>query len=160
MRPVRWLIVLLAAALSLLLGASSAEAQPRLPYQAYGSGLSPNATIEAVRGEAVLSSTRADAEGNWMLQVPPDTANDGDIIGFRVNGRLARETVTFRSARFAAPPGLTLTVEGQPPATGAPGASDAASSTPVLLWGAILGVIVVVAVGAGVVVLRRRGVPR
>jgi len=165
--------------------ASPAAAQPRLPYQAYGSGVAPNATVEALHNDAVLSSTRADAQGNWMLQVPPGVVEDGRTIAFRVNGKRAQQTIDFRSARFSAPPGLMLTVEGQPTAglepgastsggstgapgggtpgagTGAPGvdASGAPSETDeagsVLVWAAVIGVLAV-AIGAGAVLLMRR----
>lgn len=157
------LIVFALLAGAWLSAASSVSAQPRLPYQAYGSGVAANATVEALKGDVVLATAKADAQGNWMLQIPPDRAQDGDTIGFRVNGKRAQETATFRSARFSAPPGQRLTVEGQTTAGLEPGADGtfasgqdgaAAGVRPWLLFAGIAGVVLVLGVGA--LLLRRR----
>lgn len=142
-----------------LLAGSTASAQPRLPYQAYGSGVAANATIEAVKGDVVLSSTNADARGNWMLQIPPEGAQDGDAIGFRVNGKRAQETITFRSARFSAPPGLRLTVEGDPAPGADPGGPDGTGAAAGVNWVLVAGAtgaVVAVACGAALLVQRSR----
>lgn len=140
-------VALFAALLTVwwVLAGSIANAQPRLPYQAYGTGVTANATVEAVKDDVVLSSTKADAQGNWMLQIPPERAQDGDAIGFRVNGKRARETIAFRSARFPAPPGLVLTVEGEPGGDLGPAGDAAASTGGRVDW-------VLVAGGAGAVI--------
>lgn len=132
MKHLHWsaifLFVLLAQAMT------SAGAQARLPFQAYGSGLRAGAVVEAVRNETALAKTTVDAEGNWVLQIPPEPISDGEVVGFRVDGRPAKETIVFRSARFVRPPGLALTVDGQPAATGSPagasGASGQGTATP------------------------------
>ncbi|MGE3856157.1 MAG: hypothetical protein AB7G21_04245 [Dehalococcoidia bacterium] len=167
--------------------AAVASAQPRLPYQAYGSGVAANATIEAVHEESVLSSTRADAQGNWMLQVPADDVEDGDTIVLRVNGQRADQTITFRTARFSAPPGLALTVDGRSTGSGTPatsttpGAGSASgTATPgatqpgagqpdaaaedggggMLLWAGLIALLAVAVAAGGVLLMRRRGIGR
>lgn len=158
---IRRLVMLLVLAATLL-PVSVASAQPRLPFAAYGSGVRAGAVIEAIHKDAPVAKATADAEGTWLLQVPADAAADGDVIAFRVDGRPARETVVFRSARFVTPPGLTLTVEGQsvqPPtaaATSTPAADVPRSGgmSAIVVAGAVLAAL---AAAGGAYALSRRG---
>lgn len=119
--------VLLLTILPLYFAVSSLGAQTALaaglPYQAFGAGLKAGQSVEAFDNGVSVGKVSVDASGNWVLQIPADRATNGDVITFRVDGALAKETVTFQSGGFPPPPGLTFTLAPAviPPATSAPG---------------------------------------
>jgi hypothetical protein len=57
------------------------------PFAAYGVGMSPNDVIDVVVDGEVISSTEADEEGNWLIQIPASSFYQGATARFFVNGR-------------------------------------------------------------------------
>ena len=90
--------------------ASSALAQPALPFKAYGSGLKAGQVVTATKGTTEVARATVDANGNWTMDIPADKANPGDAIGFTLDGQRANQTITFQNGQFVPPPGLALTV--------------------------------------------------
>lgn len=101
--------------------ATSAFAQPALPFKAYGSGLKAGQVVTAVKGTTEVARTTVDASGNWALDIPASAANAGDAIGFTLDGQRTNQTITFQSGQFVAPPGLSLTVAAGGTGTPTPG---------------------------------------
>ena len=93
--------------------ASSALAQPALPFKAYGSGLKAGQVVEAFKGTTSVGKATVDAAGNWSIDIQPGGAAAvaaGDRITMKLDGRDVAQTVTFASGQFPAPPGIALTV--------------------------------------------------
>jgi LysM repeat protein len=111
----------LAVMLSVLV-VSSASAQAALPFKAYGTSLIPGQTIEAFNGTKSVGKTTVDAAGNWIIDILPELAANGDVITFTRDGQPTSARVTFSNGQFTPPPGLLLTVTAGstlPPSTGA-----------------------------------------
>ena len=144
--------------------ASTAEAQPALPYKAYGSGLRVGQVVVALKGATQVGTATVDGSGNWQMDIPVGTAVAGDVITFTLDGRLTTSTIVFASGQFPAPPGLALvqssatpvptTVPG-PGKTGNAGLADAGSRTSMLLM-LVLGAGVLVAAAGARAVARQR----
>lgn len=91
--------------------ASSAFAQPALPFKAYGSGLKAGQVVAALKGTATeVSRATVDANGNWSMDIPASSANPGDAIRFTLDGAPTNQTITFQNGQFVPPPGLSLTL--------------------------------------------------
>ncbi len=91
------LAALLAAA-AVAVAAQPAGAQTSAPFTAYGTGLTPGATVEARIDSKVCGDTEVDADGNWLLYIVsggPCTPVAGNTITFRVDGKPAEGTATF-----------------------------------------------------------------
>lgn len=131
----------LAAVVAVLLGAfvaSSAYAQPALPYKAYGSGLRAGQTVAAMKGATQVATATVDAAGNWSMDIPVGSAVAGDLISFMLDGRPTNSTIVFQSGQFPAPPGLALVQSAATPVpgpakTGNAGLADAAGNSSMLL---------------------------
>jgi hypothetical protein len=103
----------LALAAALLLSAFAAttsvvHAGPPLPYRAFGSGLDAGQVIEAYNGVALVGRTVADRRGNWIIDVWPAGARNGDRITFTLDGARTGAAITFRAGHFSPPPGVSL----------------------------------------------------
>jgi hypothetical protein len=101
--------------------ASSALAQPALPFKAYGSGLKAGQVVTATKGTTEVARATVDANGNWTMDIPADKANPGDAIGFTLDGQRANQTITYQNGQFVPPPGLALTVAAGGGAAPTPG---------------------------------------
>ena len=98
--------------------ASTAYAQPALPYKAWGSGLRVGAVVVAWKGAATeVGRATVDGGGNWSFDITPDRASNGDVIRFTLDGAATNQSVIFGNGLFPLPPGLSLTLA---PATTAP----------------------------------------
>ncbi len=127
-----------AALLALLLaplafGFQSAHAQGPDTAQYYGTGLNAGDTVGAWIGGTQCSSTTADADGNWILQVGPGDCvpEDGATVNFSVNGEVAEQTETWSGGGAPSDPaGISLTVEVVEEPTPEPTAEPTAEPTP------------------------------
>ena len=136
-----------AALMAVLVGsllASSAMAQPALPYKAYGSGLKAGQVVQALKGTSTeVARATVDANGNWSMDIAADKAAPGDVIRFTLDGAPTNQAVTFQNGQFPLPPGIALTVAaGAAPApakTGSAGLAGQSAGTSMLLI-AMLGV--------------------
>lgn len=118
------------AALALLVtafGARSAYADD-LPFKAFGSGLKAGQTVEAHGKGGPAGKGTADAAGNWIVEVPATKAANGDRISFTIDGKAAKESVTFQSGQFTPVPGIALTLAPEGAATPTPPAAPAPST--------------------------------
>jgi len=103
----------LALAAALLLSAfaattSVAHAGPPLPYRAFGSDLDAGQVVESYNGVALVGRTVADRRGNWIIDIWPAGARDGDRITFTLDGARTGAAITFRAGNFSPPPGVSL----------------------------------------------------
>jgi len=102
--------------------ASTALAQPALPYKAYGSGLKAGQVVQALKGTSTeVARATVDANGNWSMEIAADKANPGDAIRFTLDGAATNQAISFQNGQFPLPPGLALTL-----ATGGTGAGTPA----------------------------------
>lgn len=112
-----------------LLAPSSADAQIP-PYKAWGSGVRGGEVVRAFKGTTQVGQVTGTAAGTWNMDIPAGGAANvanGDVLSFTVDGRAAKETVTFAVGQFVAPPGLVLTTSGAAAPTPTPAATPAAS---------------------------------
>ena len=132
----------------LALGFHSAHAQGPDVASYYGSGLAAGDTVGVTLDGAECASTRADADGNWLVSVGASDAcavEDGSTIGFTLNGEAAEQTETWSAGGGPAnPDGISLTVAAmeepdddddmpampEEPDTGNAGLVGSASSSP------------------------------
>lgn len=138
-----------AALMAVLMGsmlASTAMAQPALPYKAYGSGLRVGQVVQALKGTSTeVGRATVDANGNWSFDITPDKAVPGDVIRFTLDGAPTNQAVTFQNGQFPLPPGLSLTLAAgvaptpAPAKTGSAGLAGQSAGTSMLLI-AMLGV--------------------
>ena len=89
----RLAIAAAAALIGLVALGASALAQPALPHQFYGGGLSEGQVVGL--GEA---SATADASGNWSIQTTADVAEAADENSFTLDGKAATAELTSRGA--------------------------------------------------------------
>ncbi len=101
--------------------ASSALAQPALPFKAYGSGLRTGQVVAALKGTATeVARATVDGNGNWSMDIPAANANPGEIVRFTLDGAPTNQTITFQNGLFVPPPGLALTLASGAAATPVP----------------------------------------
>jgi hypothetical protein len=127
--------------------ASSALAQPALPYKAYGSGLRAGQVVAALKGTSTeVARATVDVNGNWSMDIAADKANPGDAIRFTLDGAPTNQAITFQNGLFPLPPGLALTLATTVAPTPAPaktgnaglaGQSAGSSAAIVLALGAV-----------------------
>jgi len=141
--------------------ASTAFAQPALPFKAYGTGLTAGQVVAAMKGTTEVARATVDASGNWQMDIPADKANAGDRITFTLNGQPTSQSITFQNGQFVPPPGLALTVSAGgtatpgPAPTGNAGLHGNASSTSLALVMALAAVAIVGSIGARSVIRQR-----
>lgn len=139
-----------AALMVVLMGsmlASTAMAQPALPYKAYGSGLRAGQVVQALKGTSTeVARATVDANGNWSMDIMPDKAAPGDSIRFTLDGAPTNQAITFQNGLFPLPPGLSLTLAAAgvvpvpaPAKTGSAGLAGQSAGASMLLI-AMLGV--------------------
>jgi hypothetical protein len=157
------------AALLLMSATISSAGAQALPFKAYGAGLRPGAAVEAFKGTTSYGRTTVDAAGQWQIDIKQPPANNGDVIGFKLDGLITAQTITFMGGLFVPIPGLALTVPAgtvappvvvpTPAKTGSAGltASTPASSIALVL---ALGALSLGAVVSGRVLTRRSAAVR
>ena len=154
-----------AALMAVLMGsmlASTAMAQPALPYKAYGSGLRVGQVVQALKGTSTeVGRATVDANGNWSFDITPDKATNGEIIRFTIDGAPTNQTVVFGNGLFPLPPGLSLTLAPGvtptvpvPAKTGTAGLAGSTSSS--IAMGLTLAVVAVVMAAGARTATRRR----
>jgi len=149
--PVAGLSAVIMAVLAGALFASTALAQPALPFKAYGSGLKAGQVVQALKGTAEVARATVDASGNWSMDIPADKANPGDAIAFTLDGARTNQTITFQNGQFVPPPGLALTLAA--PGTGTPTPGPAATGNAGLLGQSTSNLPMMLALGALALVL-------
>lgn len=133
--------------------ASTAFAQPALPFKAYGSGLQAGQVVTAVKGTTEVGRATVDASGNWSIDIPASAANPGDAIGFNLDGQRTNQTITFQSGQFVPPPGLNLTLAAPGTGTGTPTPGPAKTGNAGLLGQSTSNVAMVLMMGTVALVL-------
>lgn len=93
--------------------AASASAQTP-PFTAYGTGLTPGATVGAWIGTVACGTAEVDADGNWLIYVQAGgecAPVEGDTISFTIDGGATNETATYTAGGAPADvaTGITLT---------------------------------------------------
>lgn len=139
-----------------------------LPAVLYGGGLKGGQKVEALIDGKVCTSTTASAQGEWVMQVPPDAPcgpKPGSAITFRVDGALATPAPAAEWQAGGIPSadiarGYTLLVDES---TRPQSASDATSgddesdggsnAVPLIAGGAV---VIALLAGGGFVLARRR----
>ena len=105
-----------------LLPASTAQADT-LPFKAWGSGRTAGQVIVALKGGTQVATATVTADGGWDMNIHGGGAaniNNGDMISFTVDGKAAKETISWLSGQFVLTPGLVLTLATTAAATPAP----------------------------------------
>lgn len=121
----RFGLVAAAAALMLSLGlatAGTAQAQV-LPAVLYGQGLEAGSEVAASIGGDVCATATVNADGEWTMQIPPDSEDcsptAGAAISFTVDGEPATSSPAATWASGGTPSdvanGYTLTVQDATP---------------------------------------------
>jgi len=87
---------------------SRLAARSELPYKAYGSGAPPGSVVEALVSGSSVGVTRVDASGNWVIDIQPSAAANGDLVLFSIDGRVTTSSIVFQPGQFPAPPGIML----------------------------------------------------
>jgi hypothetical protein len=98
----------LLSVLLLALTSAPAPAASPLPYRAFGSGLDAGQLVEAYNGTTVVGRVIADHYGDWILDIAPSEAVDGDTITFSLDGARSKTSIVFHSGHFSPPPGIAL----------------------------------------------------
>jgi hypothetical protein len=169
----RWRIVVLTATAALLALATLTSAYAQfLPAILYGNHVRSGATIEAFIAGRSCGTTKVTADGEWMMQVPPEAPCKpivGAAISFTIDGKAATSSpeASWESGgipKGSIPNGYSLTAPGEPVfgASGSSGSgsastdsSDSGGGSNMILFAGI-GVILVAAVGGGVFLMRRK----
>ena len=102
-----------------------------LPYKAFGSGLKAGQSVEAFAKGVSVAKATVDTAGNWVMEIAATKASNGDKVTFAIDGKAAKESVTFTSGQFTPVPGVALTLapEGTPLPTPAATPAVAAPQT-------------------------------
>ncbi|MGE3857923.1 MAG: hypothetical protein AB7G21_13280 [Dehalococcoidia bacterium] len=76
-----------------------------LPYKAWGEGLRPGQTVEAMHGSVMVGRTTADRDGNWSMNILAKDVARGEVIALWLDGKATGHTFIFVPGLFSPPPG-------------------------------------------------------